>query len=56
MGATLYDREQKSVRVSESHADFFVKNGVAILAEERSAFAIELPKAFAKGTFTPAAV
>ena len=54
MGATLYDREQKSVRVSESHADFFVKNGVAILAEERSAFAIELPKAFAKGTFTAA--
>jgi len=55
MGATLYLREQKSVRVSESHADFFVKNGVAVLAEERAAFAIELPKAFCKGTFTPAA-
>lgn len=54
MGATLYDREQKSVRVSESHAEFFVKNGVAILGEERAAFAIELPKAFCKGSFTDA--
>ena len=55
LGATLYDREQRSVRVSESHADMFIKNGVAILAEERAAFAIELPKAFTKGTLTPAA-
>ena len=54
MGATLYDREQKSVRVSDSHADLFIKNGVAILAEERAAFAIELPKAFCKGSFTAA--
>lgn len=53
MGATLYDREQKSVRVSDSHADLFIKNGVAILAEERAAFAIELPKAFCRGSFTP---
>jgi HK97 family phage major capsid protein len=51
LGATLYQREGISVRVSESHADLFIKNGVAILAEERVAFGIELPKAYTKGTF-----
>jgi HK97 family phage major capsid protein len=55
MGAVLYDREDVSVRVSESHADYFVKNGVAILAEERYTLAIPLPKAFCKGAFTVAA-
>ena len=55
MGATIYDREQMSVRVSESHSDYFVKNGVAILAEERYGFGIELPKAFTKGSFDIAA-
>lgn len=55
MGATIYDREQMDIRVSESHADYFVKNGVAILAEERYGFGIELPKAFTKGSFDVAA-
>ena len=55
MGATIYDRQQKSVYTSDSHADLFVRNGVAILAEERLAFAIERPNAFVKGTLTPAA-
>jgi HK97 family phage major capsid protein len=54
MGATVYDREQMDIRVSESHADFFVRNGVAILGEERYGFGIELPKAFCKGLFTVA--
>ena len=54
MGATIYDREQMDIRVSESHSDYFVKNGVAILAEERYGFGIELPKAFTKGKFTVA--
>lgn len=54
MGATIYDRQQKSVYTSDSHADLFVRNGVAILAEERLAFAIERPLAFVKGTLTAA--
>ena len=54
MGATIYDREQMDIRVSESHSDYFVKNGVAILAEERYGFGVELPKAFCKGLFTVA--
>lgn len=54
LGATLYDRESVSVRVSESHNDFFVKNGVAILGEERYCLGINRPLAFTKGEF-PAA-
>jgi HK97 family phage major capsid protein len=54
MGATIYDREQMDIRVSESHASFFVQNAVAVLAEERLGFGIELPKAFCKGLFTVA--
>ena len=55
MGATIYDRQQKSVYTTDSHADLFIKNGIALLAEERLAFAIERPNAFVKGTLTPAA-
>ena len=55
LGAKIYEREDVSVRVSESHADYFVKNGVAVLAEERYALGINRPKAFAKGEFTVAA-
>lgn len=51
MGAVLYDREDASVRISEHHADNFIKNAVTVLGEERYAFAVPRPKAFAKGTF-----
>ena len=55
MGAKIYDRESVEVRVSESHADYFVKNGVAVLAEERYVLGIQRPKAFCTGLFTIAA-
>lgn len=54
MGAKIYDRESIEIRVSESHADYFVKNGVAILAEERYTLGIQRPNAFCKGLFTVA--
>lgn len=44
--AVLWDREQTTVTMTDSHADFFVRNLVAILAEERVAFAVTRPKAF----------
>lgn len=44
--AVLWDREQAAIQVSDSHADFFVRNLVAILAEMRAAFGILRPKAF----------
>lgn len=48
-GATIFDREQATVRVAEQHADFFVKNMVAILAEERIALVVFRPEAFVTG-------
>lgn len=44
--AVLWDREQASVTMTDSHADFFIRNMVAILAEERVAFAVTRPSAF----------
>jgi HK97 family phage major capsid protein len=54
MGAVLYDRESVTVRVSESHSNLFIENGVVILGEERYTLGIPLPKAFCKGQFTVA--
>lgn len=44
--AVLWDREQASVTMTDSHADFFIRNLLAILAEERVAFAVTRPNAF----------
>lgn len=44
--AVLWDREETTVTVTDSHADFFIRNLVAILAEERVAFAVTRPSAF----------
>lgn len=46
----LWDREQASVTVSDSHADFFVRNLLAVLAEMRAAFGALRPSALVKIT------
>lgn len=51
LGAQLYDRAQASVRIADQHADFFIRNAVAILAEMRLALAVKRPESFVKGTF-----
>ncbi|WP_280335474.1 phage major capsid protein [Nocardia wallacei] len=43
--AVVWDREQTTVTISDSHADFFIRNMVAILAEKREAFAVTRPTA-----------
>jgi len=53
-GAQLYDREQASIRISEQHADFFVRNAIVVLAEQRLALAVKRPEAFVKVTFDSA--
>lgn len=53
-GAQLYDREQASIRISEQHSDFFVRNAIVILAEQRLALAVKRPEAFVKVTFNNA--
>ena len=52
IGAQLYDRQSANVRIAEQHQDFFVRNAVAILAEERIALAVKRPESFVVGTFT----
>jgi len=54
MGATIWDREQTSLRIAEQHEDFFIRNMVAILAEERLAFTTERPESFVIGSFDSA--
>lgn len=44
--AVLWDREQASISISDSHSDFFIRNLVAILAELRAAFGVLKPNAF----------
>lgn len=41
----IWDREQTTVTMTDSHEDFFVRNLVAILAEERLAFGVTRPAA-----------
>jgi HK97 family phage major capsid protein len=53
-GAQLYDREQASIRISEQHADFFVRNAIVILAEQRLALAVKRPESFVSVTFDSA--
>lgn len=51
LGAQLYDREQSNIRIAEQHSDFFIRNAVAILAEQRLAFAVKRPESYVKGAF-----
>lgn len=44
--AVVWDREQANISVTDSHADFFIRNLLAILAEERLAFGVIRPPAF----------
>lgn len=44
--AVVWDREEASIQVSDSHSDFFIRNMVAILAEMRAAFGLIRPSAF----------
>lgn len=48
--AVIWDREQASITATDSHADFFIRNLVAILGEQREAFGVTRPKAFVKAT------
>jgi hypothetical protein len=50
-GAQLYDRQMANIRIAEQHADFFVRNAIAILCEERLALAVKRPESFIKITF-----
>lgn len=48
----LWDREDASISMTDSHADFFIRNLIAILAELRAAFGILKPNAIIRGDLT----
>lgn len=50
--AVLWDREQANIVASDSHADFFIRNLVAVLGEMRAAFGILRPPAFVEMDLT----
>lgn len=50
-GAQVYDRMRASIRIAEQHSDYFTRNAIAILCEERIALAVKRPEAFVRGTF-----
>jgi len=54
LGAYLWDREIANIRISEHHEEFFIKNLVCILAEERVALTVFRPQSFVKITFDSA--
>jgi len=49
-GATVYERQGLTVYTSDSHADFFVRNLIVLLFEERLGFAMLYPAAFVQVT------
>lgn len=49
-GATVFQREGITILTSDSHSDFFVRNLVVVLAEERLGLAVFFPTAFVEVT------
>jgi HK97 family phage major capsid protein len=54
--AALFDRETVNVEMAFQNEDDFIRNLITLRAEERIAFAVFVPKAFAKGPFVTAAL
>jgi len=54
VGAQLYDRESPNIRISEQHEDFFVRNAIVVLAEQRLALAVKRPESFVEVDFDAA--
>lgn len=51
LAATIWDRMMATIEVAREHDDFFIKNMVAILIEERLCLTVYRPKALVTGSF-----
>jgi len=51
MGATLWDRQQAQIHITDSHASNFTSNILTLLAELRAALSVWRPAAFCSITF-----
>ena len=54
LGSALWDREDAIIRVSDSHKDYFQRNMVALLAEERLTQTLYRPESFVAVDFDSA--
>lgn len=52
LGATLFDREQTTIRTLDQHSDYAIYNKLVILAEERVGLAVHRPDFFVLATIT----
>lgn len=52
-GETWFDRGTTDVFISDSHADFFLRNQLVLLAEARAAFAVTEASAIVEATVAP---
>lgn len=50
MGATIFDRQQTTIKVGDQHSDYFTRNLLVILAEKRVGVAWHRPNLFVKAT------
>ena len=50
LAAQIFDRADPQIFLSDSHSDFFIKNMLAVLCEERLALAVKRPYALVYGT------
>jgi len=50
-GATVFQREEPVILTADQHSDFFIRNLVAVLIEERMGLAVYFPAAFVNVTF-----
>lgn len=49
-GATIFDREQTTIKVGDQHNDYFIRNLQVVLAEKRVGVAWHRPNLFVKAT------
>lgn len=50
MGATIFDRQETTIKVGDQHSDYFTRNLLVILAEKRVGVAWHRPNLFVKAT------
>jgi hypothetical protein len=48
LGAQVFDRMQSNIRTADQHADFFIRNAIVVLAEERLGLAVYRPASMVK--------
>lgn len=48
LGAQVFDRMQSNIRTADQHSDFFIRNAIVVLAEERLGLAVYRPASMVK--------